>query len=210
MPNELARNRTYGKVLDEVLQSHPVRSDLYKKLEDALGEETRVISLFTSFIFPVLLQDPDADMLEEILQNSDLSGKKLTLLLNSPGGEALPAERIVNICRSYSKGNRFTVIIPKMAKSAATMVCFGADKIIMSRTSELGPIDPQIPLMNENGQITKYQPAHEILESYEALFKQATKTEGRIEPFLQQLARFDARDIRAIESAQGLSESIAI
>ena len=79
MPNELARDRTYGKVLDEVLQSHPVRSDLYKKLEDALGEETRVISLFTSFIFPVLLQDPDADMLEEILQNSDLSGKKLNI-----------------------------------------------------------------------------------------------------------------------------------
>jgi len=38
----------------------------------------------------------------------------------------------------------------------------------------------------------------------------ANRTKGRVEPFLQQLARFDAKDIRRIRSAQALSSSISI
>lgn len=201
---------TYSHVLDEVNQGHRVRKHLYEKLEKTLGAKKQVVAFFTSFVFPVMLQDQDADMLEEVLHNSRLaSGVELVLLLNSPGGEALPAERIVNICRSFS-GNNFSVIVPKMAKSAATMVCFGANRIGMCKTSELGPIDPQIPIEDERGRVTKYLAAHEIIESYKELMTKANKTRGRLEPFLQQLARFDARDIRRIVSAQQLSESIAV
>ena len=78
----------------------------------------------------------------------------------------------------------------------------------MSKTSELGPIDPQIEVREEGG--NKYYAAHEIIESYDELMKKANRTRGRIEPFLQQLNRFDARDIRRIRSAQDLSASIAI
>lgn len=97
-----------------------------------------------------------------------------------------------------------------MAKSAGTMICFGAQEIAMSPTSELGPIDPQILISDENGKPVKSQAAHEIIQSYEELMKKANSSKGRIEPFLQQLNRFDARDIRNIKSAQDLSESIAI
>lgn len=90
------------------------------------------------------------------------------------------------------------------------MVCFGANKIGMSKTSELGPIDPQIPIEDERGRVIKYLAAHEIIESYEELMAKANRTRGRLEPFLQQLARFDARDIRRIVSAQELSENIAV
>jgi hypothetical protein len=38
----------------------------------------------------------------------------------------------------------------------------------------------------------------------------ANRTKGRVEPYLQQLARFDAKDIRRIRSAQALSASISI
>jgi ClpP class serine protease len=133
--------------------------------------------------------------------------KELALVLNSPGGEALPAERIVNICRSFSP-NGYTVIVPKMAKSAATMICFGAKEIGMGRTSELGPVDPQI--LVESKDSMKYYAAHEIIESYEELMKKANRTKQKADPYLQQLYRFDARDIRRIRSAQQLSESIAV
>jgi ClpP class serine protease len=33
-----------------------------------------------------------------------------------------------------------------MAKSAATMICLGSNAIYMSKTSELGPIDPQVTI----------------------------------------------------------------
>jgi hypothetical protein len=203
------RAMTYAHLLAEVNQAHTIRHQLYVNLEKQFKQKVKVVALFTSFSMPVLIQDVDADMLEEVLQNTPLNGKELVLLINSPGGEALPAERIVNICRSYSNG-KFCVIVPKMAKSAATMICLGANKIGMSRTSELGPIDPQIAIYDERGNVIKYLAAHEIIESYNELMSKANRTRGRVDPFLQQLARYDARDIRRIRSAQELSKSIAV
>lgn len=102
------------------------------------------------------------------------------------------------------------MIVPKMAKSAATMICFGADQILLGPTSELGPIDPQIPKRDESGRVVDYQAAHEIIEAYEELLRKANATRGRVEPYLQQLARFDARDVRRIQSFQTLAADIAV
>jgi hypothetical protein len=195
---------TYDRVLEDTQQGPSTRRDLYVGLQQALEDKYLVVSFFTMFGHPrVLLQDADADMLEELLQNSDLSNRELLLILNSPGGEALAAERIITICRGFST-NGYSVMVPKRAKSAATMVCLGAKQIMMSTTSELGPIDPQI------GYRDAQYAAHEIIESYEDLVRKASRTRGRIEPYLQQLNRYDARDIRWIRSAQQLSESIAL
>ncbi|OGT66209.1 MAG: hypothetical protein A2993_02510 [Gammaproteobacteria bacterium RIFCSPLOWO2_01_FULL_47_190] len=197
------------RLIQETAQGHAVRKELYSKLEKLFGEQKRVVAFFTSFRFPVVLQDEDVDMLEEVLINTELENKELVLILNSPGGDALAAERVVNVCRTYcTKG--FSVMVPRMAKSAATMICLGANEIIMSSTSELGPIDPQILIRDEQGKPVRYQAAHEIIDSYNELMDMANITKGRLEPFLQQLKRFDARDISNIKSAQALSESIAV
>jgi hypothetical protein len=50
---------------------------------------------------------------------------------------------MARLCQQYCKGS-FTVIVPYYAKSAATIIALGADKIFMGPTSELGPIDPQL------------------------------------------------------------------
>jgi hypothetical protein len=149
-------------------------------------------------------------MIEEVLQRLPNDGKEIVLLINSPGGEGIAAERIVNVCRSYGPKNSFSVIVPRRAKSAATMICFGAKEIGMSRTSELGPVDPQIMVSYDQGRPVSVHAAHEIIESYEDLMGKANRTKGRVEPYLQQLARFDAKDIRRIRSAQALSSSISI
>lgn len=199
----------FGQVSEEVGQGARIRIPCYKEIERLFGDEFAVISFFTSFILEAAIQDADGDMLEEVLQNTPLKNRKLMLLLNSPGGDGLAAERIVNICRCYSpKG--FSVVVPKMSKSAATMICFGANKIHMSKSSELGPIDPQIAIHDDDGHFKGYQAAHEIIESFEELMKKSTRSTGRLEPYLQQLSRYDARDVRRIKSAQKLTESIAI
>ncbi|GAH14065.1 unnamed protein product, partial [marine sediment metagenome] len=41
----------------------------------------------------------------------DLS-KGLALIINSPGGSGLAAERIINVCRSYSGTEEFWAIVP--------------------------------------------------------------------------------------------------
>lgn len=209
MNTKATTRKSLSKLLSEVTQSPELRNPLYQELEKQLDEKYKIVSFFTSFSYPVIIDDNDADMLEEVLSNTELDGKELLLVLNSPGGDGLAAERIVNVCRNFSKSG-FTVVVPKMAKSAATIICLGAKKIMMSLTSELGPIDPQILIRDENGRPSRYQAAHEILESYESLIRRANQTKGRIEPFLQQLSRYDSRDIQSIKSAQKLTENIAV
>ena len=124
------------------------------------------------------------------------------MIINSPGGDGLAAERIINICRSYSN-DRFEVIVPKKAKSAATMICMGASKILMSKTAELGPIDPQIV----RGK--RLVSAHNIIKSYEELLENAINTKGNLEPYLQQLQRYDAAEIVHYKTLQALTKDIA-
>lgn len=113
---------------------------LYRRIERLLGRP--IVAYYTSSIYPVMMTDDDADVLESALQSIDVS-KGVALLLSSRGGDGLAAERMINMCRNYSETGEYWVIVPGKAKSAATMLSLGASEIIMSPNSELGPIDPQ-------------------------------------------------------------------
>lgn len=193
------------QVTEERLQGHSTRKSLYLDLEKETG--IPIVSFFTSSRYAVMIEDNDADMLEGVLQKCDLS-KGFALLLSSPGGSGLAAERIINICRSYSGTGKYTVIIPGKAKSAATMICLGASKIIMGKTSELGTIDPQ-RVIEEDGEV-KWFSIFNLIRSYEDLFNKAVKERGNLQPYLQQLANYDAREVAEFRSALSLSEDIAI
>lgn len=205
MPAAKPRPPFIGEILGEVSQTPDVRQTLIAELEDMLGGRT-VVCFFTSFVFPVMIVPQDADILEGVLHKTPLR-KGLTLVIDSPGGDALAAEAIINVCRSYSHGD-FEVIVPKRAKSAATMVCLGANKIWMGETSELGPVDPQVIVHTKEG--WSLEPAQELVEGYKALVRQATGAKGRVEPYLQQLAKYDARSVRRYEREHDLAKSIAV
>jgi hypothetical protein len=146
-------------------------------------------------------------MLEGILQKMDLKNGFI-LMLSSPGGDGLAAERIINTCRSYSETGEYWALIPAKAKSAATLISFGASKIMMGDSSELGPVDPQYRTI-EDGQ-PKFFSVHNVITSYDELFEKATQTTGNLEPYIQQLQRYDARQIQEFKSAQSLTEDLAI
>ena len=193
-------------VMTEQQQGHPTRKKLFANLETELKRP--VLTYFTSFKYPVMIDDIDADMIEGVLQKMDLS-KGLVLIINSPGGDGLAAERIINLCRNYSGTKDFEVIVPGKAKSAATMICFGARKIIMSKNSELGPVDPQLTIEEENGIVKRFS-AFNVVESYKDLFERAVGSEGNLEPYLQQLANYDERDIKEFKAAISLAKDIAV
>jgi len=69
--------------------------------------------------------------------------KNVFLILLSPGGQIEPAFQISKLCKTFAL-ERFTVAVPRAAKSAATLLALGADEIHMSLLGELGPIDPQL------------------------------------------------------------------
>jgi hypothetical protein len=194
------------RVLAERSQQHQTRKSLYFKLEEEL--QRPVIAYFTSFRYPVAVEDSDADMLEGLLQGMDLS-KGLALMISSPGGDGVAAERIIKVCKSYSGTGEFWVIVPGKAKSAATMVCMGASKIFMGPSSELGPVDPQIIVLDDN-KIPIYMSVCHVVDSYENLFQSAVKEQGRLEPYLQQLSKYDASIITHYKSIIALSKDISI
>jgi hypothetical protein len=154
-----------------------------------------------------MIDDQTAQMLEDVLRSCP-RGRQLTLLLNSPGGDALAAERIINISRAHSNG-KFGVIVPKMAKSAATMVCLGSSRIQMMTTAEVGAIDPQVVEV-VHGEM-KIVSARAVIDSYQKLMRQALKVPAEnVSPLLQQLQSYDARTIAQYRNAVSLSEDIAV
>ena len=68
--------------------------------------------------------------------------RPVTVLLHSAGGQAdaafLAARCIERHCGSFS------VIVPRYAKSAATLFALGATKILLDDIGELGPLDVQL------------------------------------------------------------------
>ena len=147
-------------------------------------------------------------MVEGVLQKMHLD-KGLALLISSPGGMALASERLINVCRSYSGTGEYWAIVPSKAKSAGTLACFGASKILMSSTSELGPVDPQLVYRGEDGIQARYS-VFNVLKSYHELFNKAVKVKGNLQPFLQQLDRYDSREMQECQSELDLTKDISL
>lgn len=78
--------------------------------------------------------------LKELNENH---GRDVVLFILSTGGAGEPAYQISKICKSFSR-EKFIVVVPRYAKSAATLIAIGADEIHMGPLGQLGPIDPQI------------------------------------------------------------------
>ncbi|MBU2490771.1 MAG: hypothetical protein KKA60_15405 [Proteobacteria bacterium] len=89
-----------------------------------------------------LIRRPHANLL--LAPAREAAGQKdILLILHSSGGQIEAAYLISRMLKRLSK-NRFICAAPRRAKSAATLLCLGADEIHMGILSELGPIDPQI------------------------------------------------------------------
>ena len=71
--------------------------------------------------------------------------KDLTLILHTPGGVTNAAETVVAYL--WSKFKFIEVIVPAFAMSAGTMMALGSNRVVLGRQSQLGPIDPQLPVL---------------------------------------------------------------
>jgi hypothetical protein len=67
---------------------------------------------------------------------------RISLFLYTRGGDVLTPWRLVNLIREYC--HHFTVLVPFRSYSAGTLICLGADEIIMGKMGELSPIDPSV------------------------------------------------------------------
>lgn len=118
----------------------------------------------------IMIDQIDADsatLLAELLHGTD-PGLDLHLLLRSPGGDGETAVRLARMAQAASR--RFVVVVPDIAKSAATILALGAHEIVMGPTSDLGPIDPQV-FVRGHGYIS----AKEIMRAVDRALKDVSE-----------------------------------
>lgn len=142
------------------------------------------------------------------VDNADLTGfddltqsiveKGIDVFIVSNGGSAEAAERIVRLLRERFDSVRF--IVPGNAYSAATLMCFSGDEVIMGARGTLGPIDPQI-----NG-----IPTRTILRAFETL-EQRLKDEGprALTAYMPLISKYDLHMLEMCKSYEELSRELA-
>jgi len=147
---------SWNELLDELegLSDAKKTDWLRKKLPGTLQEVSRLregrnVILYAS----AFLQKPAAPVTFLQLTHEELNGfmsvmygmdwsKGLVLLLHTPGGVTNATETIVDYL--WRKFDSIEAIVPTLAMSAGTMICLSANRVIMGRQSQLGPIDPQM------------------------------------------------------------------
>lgn len=89
------------------------------------------------------IESEDERTVYNLVKNKTKVKKSLLILLDTGGGNVYTAVKIMDCLRT--KYDDIAISIPQEAKSSGTMMCFGADKLIMSGISELGPLDKPLP-----------------------------------------------------------------
>lgn len=112
-----------------------------------------------------------ADVLDYFLHHLDTMGspKKISLFLYTRGGDTLAGWSIVNLIRQFC--DEFEVIVPSKCHSTGTLMCLGANSIVMTKQATLGPIDPSVntplnPLVPGGNQQAKYAVSVEDVKGY--------------------------------------------
>jgi len=120
----------------------------YAERKNLLGKWEKVRNatalLYVTGDRPGLETQVHSEVLDFFAHHLDVIGnaKTISLFLHTRGGSTLAAWSLVNLIRQFTQ--RLEIVVPSKAHSAGTLMCLGADTIMMTRQATLGPIDPSI------------------------------------------------------------------
>lgn len=142
------------------------------------------------------------DLLHNVPAESEID-----LLLHTGGGDIDAAEKLVSLVRAKVGTAKFRAIVPDFAKSAGTLMVLGADCIVMSDTSELGPIDPQVTLADANGNRIRHS-VQNYLDAYETHKAQLEKNPEDVAAQIM-LGKLDPSTIKLFAAIRNRALTIA-
>lgn len=137
----------------------------------------------------------------ELIHGLD-SDRDLHLLLCSPGGDGETAVRLARMAQAACE--RFVVLVPESAKSAATILALGAHEIVMGPTSDLGPIDPQV-LVPERG----FVGAKDLIAAVDRAVDEVDKRPNTYTLHAAMLGGIDATSVQFARSALSRTADLA-
>lgn len=188
-------------LLEQTGQINPfhLRVETFRRIETVTGRKLIAYVTRTSNLQPGAdpsIEDRDLTGFGDLALTSE--GDAIDVFLVSNGGSPTATERIVNLLRPRYESVRF--IIPANAFSAATMMCFSGNSVLMTDQATLGPIDPQIDRV----------PARTILRAFENL-EERVEREGpaSIAAFAPLISKYSLHLLEICKSAQELSEELA-
>lgn len=124
--------------------------ELDAKIKTKVAEFSKLYSaghcyplLIVASIQPTLVDDVFEELRRDCLGNKG----RLAVLVDSGGGDIDAAYNLAQIFRRFGSKN-LDFIVPRWAKSAATLLVCAGDRILMAPPAELGPLDPVILAMN--------------------------------------------------------------
>jgi len=135
-------------------------------------------------------------------------GDPIDLLLHTPGGDIDAAEKLITLVRSAAgEEGQLRVIVPDFAKSAGTLMALGANTIVMSDSSELGPIDPQVSSKDGNGSDVVYS-VLTYLNAHDAAKKALREAPDDLTDRIT-FEKFDPTIVRKFQSVRDRARSFA-
>jgi len=149
----------------------PERKALIEKLQKARGDRLVVCYVTsTRMNHEIQMADDAFRIIYEHLKGAEkLAENGVDLFIHSNGGSGTVPWRIVSLVRQYTE--KFSVLVPHHAFSAATLVALGADEIVMHKMGCLGPIDPSVSnIFNPPHPSAPGQPAPISVEDVTAYF----------------------------------------
>lgn len=147
-------------------------------------------------ITSILLQDMQGLM--EVFR--DLPGPSLDLILHSPGGDPTAAASLVSYMRQ--KYDDVRVFVPLAAMSAATMWALAADRIVMGKHSQLGPIDPQLQM--PQGMV----PAAALRKQFEEAQRECAEDPTKLSAWLPTLQQYFPGLLEICKDAEKLGKTL--
>ena len=166
-------------------------SSIEREIDETCEELAKIRQ---SKCFSLLLGEPDirstlVDRVYDELKGEKHDFKSLDIIIDSGGGDIDAAYNLARLFRRYGK-ERLTFIIPRWAKSAATLLICAGDEILMTPVAELGPLDPQITAMNRLEQrVESFSPLH-IESTLQLIREEFSKGNSQLAEGLMQRLQF--------------------
>lgn len=147
----------------------PAKDDPIEKIDE------QILSLISKYkagldgcvCYPLLVRQseigPDLvdDVYEELLEDKyKCDSGKFVVIIDSSGGDIDAAYNLASLFQDIGH-SYLEFVIPRWAKSAATLLCCAGNKISMTPIAELGPVDPQITVFNPlERRMEQFSPLH--------------------------------------------------
>src|SRR3954453_14817590 len=150
----------------------------------------------------------DIEDSEEIIRAIEMTGEKMPidLVLHTPGGLVLAAEQIARALALHP--GDVTVYVPHYAMSGGTLIALAADRIVMSPSAVLGPVDPQIgqfPAASIIAAVSQ-KDTNSLKDDTLVLADVGRKAQQQVESFVTELLGRNLAPNRAKEVGHMLSE----